>query len=695
MNHPVFTPSAADPAELDSMTVGRTELFATLVQRIRGAARDGSRPHTLLVAPRGGGKTHTLHVTVHRSLADPATAEAILPVWIPEDALAVGTYADLLVEIARAIDPELAIIARSHRLDKDVVAIERSILTAADGRMILLTIENLDRVFESIGPAGQGSLRAWVETSSSITIFATVPLLFAGISSRSFPWYGSFMVEHLPELTADEGAVILAQAARGHGDGNLAEFVASSAGHDRLRVIHRLAGGSPRLWHILSDCVDVTSLDDLVPAVESLLDRLAPYYQHRLWQLPAGERRLVVELARGWAPRTVGDLAAAVGVSNQSAATALGRLTSSRWVRSGKADSGDKRASWYDLTEPLLRYHLQYREDHVKPLRLIVEFLSAFYTFERLMVEPPTAGADSSAERPLRLAIGELLCHTMNFDHAETSWLSTLRIWIADADPEVSRVATALEPVVCAAFGRTADRREPSGLRRLVDRAVGAAGSGDTPIERMRAGVDVLAEYDWAPAARDVIDLIRFEWLADSPPATAAVLRRAPGNTRTSAPAVRLRMLAALRQREFGGDRGAETALHELDRLLDDLEERGLSPASPYAPLALTFLTETVVGLHRHGFTGESLSPPRYSRRLGLGFVFALEAKALAWPDLAVLMAAVEPDAREIAVAIAAAAVVRPVAAAPAEFDPLRYLDAESRAAVEHFAAAMRNTGEV
>ena len=180
---------------------------------------------------------------------------------------------------------------------------------------------------------------------------------------------------------------MLSKAARRTNDEELATFIESTQGHERLQVIHRLAGGSPRLWHILSEGIDIESLDALVPAVESLLDRLAPYYQQQLWQLPAGEQRLVVELARGWEPRTVGDLAETVGISNQSAAAALGRLTASRWVTSTKAESGDRRASWYDLTEPLLRYHLQYREDRGKPLRLIVEFLRGFYSRERLLDE--------------------------------------------------------------------------------------------------------------------------------------------------------------------------------------------------------------------------------------------------------------------------------------------------------------------
>lgn len=383
--HPTFTPSALAADELDAVTVGRTTTFDTLVDRIKGAAREGSRPHTLIVAPRGAGKTHTLRVAVHRGLADPDTAKSILPVFIPEDSLAIGSYIDLLAEIARSIDDGLAATARDMRRHKDTIGIEQAIITAAGDRMILLAIENLDRVFERLGSGGQGALRAWVETSTAIMIFATAPMLFAGVSSRSYPWYGSFIVESLPELTVDDAVVMLGKAARRNRDEALAAFIESTQGRERLHVIHRLAGGSPRLWHILSEGIEIESLDALVPAVESLLDRLAPYYQQQLWQLPAGEQRLVVELARGWEPRTVSDLAASVGISNQSAAAALGRLSSSRWVTSSKAQTGDRRASWYDLTEPLLRYHLQYREDRGKPLRLIVEFLRGFYSRQRLL----------------------------------------------------------------------------------------------------------------------------------------------------------------------------------------------------------------------------------------------------------------------------------------------------------------------
>lgn len=355
------TPAAIDVADLDAATVGRQALFDRLVRRLRGAARDGSRPHTLLVAPRGAGKTHTLRVALKRACDDAATAERVLPVVIPEDSLAIGSYLDLLVEAARAIDPDLEVTARALRRDKDAVGIEQAISTVAAGRMVLLAVENLDRVFDGIGLDGQGSLRAWVETSTEVTIFATTPALFSGVSSRRFPWYGSFMVETLGDLTPSDVAALVARGARSRGAHDVADFVETDSGASCIAEIYRVFGGAPRPWQLLAQFADVAALQAVTPAVEALLDRLVPDFQRRLWGLPAGEQRLVVELARADGPRTVGDLAAAVGVSNQSAATALGRLGGAHWVTSTK-DDADRRATWYDLTDPLLRRVLHYRE---------------------------------------------------------------------------------------------------------------------------------------------------------------------------------------------------------------------------------------------------------------------------------------------------------------------------------------------
>ncbi|MEZ0352043.1 MarR family transcriptional regulator [Mycobacterium sp. pR1184] len=681
MVHPTFTPSTMAADELDAITVGRAPTFETLVDRIKGGARDGSRPHTLIVAPRGAGKTHTLHVTVHRSLADPLTAKSILPVFIPEDSLAIGSYIDLLVEIARSIDDGLATSAREMRRQKDAIGIEHLIIDAAGGRMILLAIENLDRVFDSLGSNGQGALRAWVETSTAITVFATAPTLFTGVSSRSYPWYGSFIVESLPELTVDDAVVMLAEAARRNSDEALATFIESAQGRERLQVVHRLAGGSPRLWHILSEAIDIESLDVLVPAVESLLDRLAPYYQQQLWQLPAGEQRLVVELARGWEPRTVTDLAAAVGVSNQSAAAALGRLTASRWVASTKAESGDRRASWYDLTEPLLRYHLQYREDRSKPLRLIVEFLRGFYSRERLLAELADAVPDSPVERHLQHALDEggTWYAQRPLEDDPKSLLAIVRTWMIDKQQSLSDIAIILEAILVAALEISSRRTVPQHLTEIVADAIAAQTSLPTVADKVRASLQNLRLRDWADDADDALSLFEFFCKTADNRALYTHTRRcaAVRGRHISKPALMLRLMTAFWLKHDGK---ADEALAALDDTLDDIYEAdGVDESDRHLIWALWFETVPLANKTPRMRPGDA--------DVGWELAIALYKGDIRPEQFDAVMASFTCDTRSTVATIVAVATAQLGFRMPPEHDPRRYVDEEMLAPIARFVA--------
>jgi hypothetical protein len=375
---PLFTPTAVPPADLAARTVGRDELIERLKERVARSASSEGRPHTLVVGRRGSGKTHLLAVLLHEIEGDPEVAGRVAIARLPEDALSIGSYEDLLLEVASALGASEE--AGPLRAARDGRGLERLLTALLEGRMLLLVVENLDRVFANIGLDGQHRLRAFVETEGSIMLLATSPLLFEGVSARERPWYGSFILEYLPDLTLEEGTELLRSVAVLQGDGALAAFLVSDTGQARLRAVEHLAGGSPRLWMVLAGGMTIEALDELVPAVEAVLDALAPYYQQRLWELPANEQKLVMELSRGPGLRTVKDLAAALGLSEQVAAASLRRLVQARWVRGSKQPGTDQRTTWYEVREPLLRHHVQYRSATGEPLRRVVEFLRTWYS---------------------------------------------------------------------------------------------------------------------------------------------------------------------------------------------------------------------------------------------------------------------------------------------------------------------------
>lgn len=375
---PVFTPTATPVEALVARTVGRDELITSLTDRILRAARSKGRPHTLVIGPHGSGKTHLVAVVLHHVQRDPDTMARLAIARLPEDSFSIASYEDVLFEVIAALGGSAA--AANLRARRDGLGLERELTRLLDGRMLLLVVENLDRVFDTIGVDGQHRLRAFVETEDHTMLLATTPLLFEGVSRRDWPWYGSFIPEQLADLTVAEATALLCHVALERGDQALARFLESPTGQARLRAVEHLAGGSPRLWTAVARSMSVAALDELVPAVESLLDALAPSYQQRLWELPPNEQKLVIELCRGTGLRTVKDLAAATGMTEQVAAASLRRLGQARLVRGTKQPGTDQRTTWYEVREALLRHHVQYRSTMQEPLRSVVVFLRDWFS---------------------------------------------------------------------------------------------------------------------------------------------------------------------------------------------------------------------------------------------------------------------------------------------------------------------------
>ena len=517
-----FTPTNVPPDLLDARTVGRSELLERIEERIRRAATGGGKTHTLVVGARGSGKTHVLTVAAHRAASAADLAPALSIISLTEDAEGVVSYADLLFTmIERALrEDESALIdagatlaaARASRRDPD--ALERLVRELAGERTVLLVIENLDRIFGDIGLDGQRRLRAFVENWRRIVILASTPLLFPAVSDHEQPWYGSFVPEHLDEVDVEQGTQLLIALARERGDDELAAFLAGDRARQRLRAVADIAGGSPRMWVMLSGCLTAELLDELLPLIERLLENLVPYYQARLGELPGNERKLVIELARtsvvdaggtvvyrSQGARTVSDLAEACGLDRNVASTSLRRLVDARWVRTLHVAGTDGRTSWYELREPLFRHHLQHRETAGGTLAVVVGLLKAWHSFsDRVAMLGATPGG-SAAEKHLLASLDAPAVSDAGYARGDPDeLLGEARRWDGES--------TALGPLsrtVAEAAVRGARRRNgteslstehvPASMRGLAFDAVAAASgaaeadASDDEARRVLAGL--------------------------------------------------------------------------------------------------------------------------------------------------------------------------------------------------------------
>jgi DNA-binding transcriptional ArsR family regulator len=514
---PVFTPSAVSPESLALRTVGREAEIERLVRAIRTAATTENRPHQLIVGPRGSGKSHLLIVALHEAVADKEIAERVAVALLPEDAVEIAGYEDLLVSIidrVPAATDEHRDEARDARVRHDLVGLERIVLEQIGGRVLILIVENLDRVFGDLGEQGQARLRSLTETSGKLLVLASTPLLFDGVSDHARPWYGSFDVEHLRELDAEQGCELLQRIAVAAGDDHLAASLDTPTGLSRVKAVERLAGGSPRMWTVLAGCITIELLDELVPLVEALFDELAPYYQQRLWELAGAERKLVYELCRVRSV-PVKELAHATGLSQRAAATSLGRLENAHWVRREKRVGTDRRTTWYSLREPLLRHHVEYRETRGRQLPAIVGFLRDWYEVEELaahlakvspasLAETYVLAALSGPDKPGWRGAWPLIDSQHDLIAAARCWMTVcpgdgLASVVTGVIAEAIGIA-AIDGAVAArnaASARTAgdDRRVTDPLLQAVEMGVGAVGECPSdPLEACRRGLAAASE---------------------------------------------------------------------------------------------------------------------------------------------------------------------------------------------------------
>ncbi|HEX7289923.1 MAG TPA: tetratricopeptide repeat protein [Conexibacter sp.] len=392
------TPSAQDPAVLEAITVQREPLISTLVEAVLDTT--GGVRHHLLVGPRGIGKTHILSLVASRVRA--AERDDIVLAWLDEDPWAIRTYDKFLAAIAMRV----ATAIEDADLDRDATVLrsrggvsgEQLLRDAVGDRRLVLLAENLDEIFRRIGEDGQAKFRAFAEDWRRLQILATTPQLFAGVRQHASPFYGFFAITHLDELSLASAHELLARVARLHEDAGLLTFLQTEVAAHRLMAIEALAGGHPRVWLLLAGCVSVAAIDELVPLFLEALDNLTPYYQDRLRELSDQQQELVVLLSETGGALSNRELAERSGVAQNQVANILRELADRGYVRRAQLPEdlgeGDRRMSFWELREPLMRLCLDVKQARGEPLRIVVEFLRAWYG-PRLLDEiarlPPTA----------------------------------------------------------------------------------------------------------------------------------------------------------------------------------------------------------------------------------------------------------------------------------------------------------------
>ncbi len=412
------TPALLDPKTLADTLIGRDIEIDNLKRILKSASSGKSISHAMLVGPKGIGKTHILRIIYHAVIGDIKTKELnlykdkFISVIFPEEEylnnitkfilLILAYLGELNLEGIPPIPGELVKLATLDFKQRELALSYLKTFRKKSGKILLLLVDNLNDIIERFTGEDQASLREILMTYDSILLIGSAPTLFESIVNHDKPLYNFFEIIWLKDLPFEDTVALLKRYAEIETRNDIIEKLKES--EPKLRAIHELAGGNPRLilslYHIIVEG-DITSVET---AFLKLLDELNPYFRERMNDLSAQQREIIDVMARAEKLLTPTDISARCYVPVNVVNSQLKRLEEIGYA--SKSPKKYKKRVLYDLNERLFSLWRKMRvEAGRKRLGFIVKFLEMWFSKEELLTYLDRT-LDEMRER-------------MSFDHAE------------------------------------------------------------------------------------------------------------------------------------------------------------------------------------------------------------------------------------------------------------------------------------
>lgn len=386
----LYNPALWSRDEVRTYYVARPKLLARFIDDFR-REKPGTRPqHRLILGQRGMGKSTLLRRLAIAVDDDSELAAAWIPLVFPEEQYNVGSLADFWLNCLDALGDYLeshgrtaemnAIDAEVERLDrKDGEGALQTLLRIAEklGRRLILLVDNIDLILDRLKDKDWALREALQEYPQLMLIGASSRALEASYDyGRAF--YDFFRIDELRGLSEDEMRETIVNLARLRGAEELIQRLQADPG--RLRVLHTLTGGNPRLAVLAYAVLLKGFSSDVCADLESLLDEVTPQYKARFDALPPQAQLLLDKLALHWDPMSARQVADALGWGVNQASAQLDRLAQAGVVEKVKAGQGKRMA--FQVAERFFNiwYLMRAGQRARRRLMCLVGFLHAYYS---------------------------------------------------------------------------------------------------------------------------------------------------------------------------------------------------------------------------------------------------------------------------------------------------------------------------
>ena len=389
----------SDEEVIEQFVVRKKELGMAL-ETLRDNIDSPSCQHTLIVAPRGRGKTMLLARIAAEMRTNNELSERLLPIRFMEESHEIFNMADFWLETLFHLAREVAAcnsgVAQELRAthsdltrrwrDDDLDQRARAAVLSATDRLrkqLVVMVENFQAMNDAVENRFGWKLRQVLQTEPQIMLLATATARFKGLDDVEQPFFELFRVIYLDPLDTEESRVLWQMAS--------GDEVRTRA----IRPLEILTGGDPRLLVIVAQFARQRSMRQLLQHVVSLVDDHTEYFRAHLEGLAKTERRVYLAVVDLWRPSTAGEVAARARMDIRAASSLLGRLVQ----RGAVAVDGAGKTRQYTCVQGLysIYYKLRHEHDGAAVVEHMIDFMIAFYTTAELIDVPVVPGESAPA----------------------------------------------------------------------------------------------------------------------------------------------------------------------------------------------------------------------------------------------------------------------------------------------------------
>ena len=374
-----YNPGFLSDDEIVASFCVRDAEFETLLESLH-ASNGSSNVHSLVIGPRGSGKTHLL-LRVAAEIRQEPSLSGFYPIVFAEESYEVSSVGEFWLECLSHLSEQAPEEDRSDlRLtygdlrntgdDRDLAnRCLGAILDFADrhGKRVALLVENLNMLFADMDDPDAGwRLRHTLQTEPRIVLLGSATSRFDEIDHPDHALYDLFRVITLRPLDTQE-CVSLWEAISGQPSTALA-----------VRPLEILTGGNPRLLAIIALFGAGRSFRELMDNLLDLVDDHTEYFKSHLESLPALERRVYLSLARLWKPATAREVADQSRTDINKCSALLTRLVERGAVM---VIGGTPRRRQYYLAERLYNIYYLLRRDSgsSRVVEALIDFMVCLY----------------------------------------------------------------------------------------------------------------------------------------------------------------------------------------------------------------------------------------------------------------------------------------------------------------------------